>query len=139
MSCVKLKSRPSTKHWKSNQGFTLLEVIIALGIVAIGILAVSRVITGFAETTISLEQRLLANWVASNRLETHRIYKTSPVVGVTRGSEQMADQTWYFREKITVTADPLLFRIDITVFRDKEETEEVGELYGYLLDVEKLN
>jgi len=139
MSCEKLKSRPSTKHWKSSQGFTLLEVIIALGIVAVGILAVSRVITGFAETTISLEQRLLANWVASNRLETHRIFKTSPLVGVTRGSEQMADQTWYFREKITATADPLLFRIDITVFRDKEETEEVGELYGYLLDVEKLN
>jgi general secretion pathway protein I len=139
MNFEKLKSRPPTKHWKNSQGFTLLEVIIALGIVAVGILAVSRAITGFAETTISLEQRLFANWVASNRLETHRIFRTSPVVGETRGSEEMADQTWYFREKITATADPLLFRIDISVYSDKEETEEAGSLYGYLLDVEKLN
>ena len=139
MSCEKLKSRPSNKRWKNSRGFTLLEVIIALGVVAVGILAVSKAITGFAETTISLEQRLLANWVASNRLETLRIQKIIPVVGVSHGSEQMASQTWFYREKITATADPLLFRVDITVYADKEETEEVGSLYGYLLDVKKLN
>ena len=134
MRCGKWKSGPLSKSWKNCQGFTLLEVIIALGIVAIGILAVSRVITGFAETTITLEQRMLAGWVASNRLETLRILKSSPVPGTTHGSEEMADQVWYFRETTTVTADPHLFRVDITVFTDQEETEEAGSLYGYLLN-----
>jgi general secretion pathway protein I len=140
MSCEKLKSgRTPIKHCKNNRGFTLLEVIIALGIVAVGILAVSRVIAGFADTTFSLEQRLLANWVASNQLESLRILKVKPVVGVTHGAEQMADRTWYFRQKTSTTADPFLFRIDITVYADKDETEEVGELYGYFLDLEQLN
>jgi len=138
MRCGKWKSGPLSKSWKNCQGFTLLEVIIALGIVAIGILAVSRVITGFAETTITLEQRMLAGWVASNRLETLRILKSSPVPGTTHGSEEMADQVWYFRETTTVTADPYLFRVDITVFTDQEETEEAGSLYGYLLNSAEL-
>jgi general secretion pathway protein I len=139
MRCGKWKSRPLSNHWKNSQGFTLLEVIIALGIVAVGILAVSRAITGFADTTITLEQRMLASWVASNRLETLHILKESPIVGTTHGSEEMADRVWYFRETTTATADPNLFRIDITVFADKEETEEVGQLYGYLLNEAGVN
>ena len=139
MSCEKLKSGPSSKHWKNSQGFTLLEVIVALGIVAVGILAVSRAITGFADTTISLEQRLLANWVASNRIEYLRILKTRPVAGVTHGSEEMADRVWHFQEKMSATADPYLYRVDIAVFSDKDETDEVGQLYGYLLNYADLN
>ncbi len=139
MRCVKWKSGPLSKNRKNCQGFTLLEVIIALGIVAVGILAVSRAITGFAETAFSLEQRMIAGWVASNRFETLRILKSSPVPGTTHGSEEMADRVWYFRETTTTTADPYLFRIDITVFADEEETEEVGSLYGYLLNEAGLN
>ena len=139
MSCEKWKSRPQSNHWKNNQGFTLLEVIIALGIVAVGILAVSRAITGFADTTVTLEQRMLASWVASNRLETLQIIKASPIVGTTHGSEEMADRVWYFRETTKATADPYLFRIDITVFADKDETEEVGQMHGYLLNEKELN
>ncbi|NOY16033.1 MAG: type II secretion system minor pseudopilin GspI [Gammaproteobacteria bacterium] len=120
------------------QGFTLLEVIIALGIVAVGILAVSRAITGYAETTATLEQRMVANWVAANRLETLRMLASKPVPGTDNGSEEMAGRVWYFREATTVTADPYLFRIDITVYIDKGETEEVGQLYGYLLDTPEI-
>jgi len=112
---------------------------MALGIVAVGILAVSRAITGFAGTTLSLEQRMVASWVASNRFETHRILKTTPVVGTTHGSEEMAGHTWYFSEITTTTADPNLFRIDIVVFTDRDETEEAGNMYGYLLNYEAVN
>jgi general secretion pathway protein I len=114
-------------------------VIIALGIVAVGILAVSRAITGFAETTLTLEQRMVASWVASNRLETHRILKTPPVVGTSHGSEEMAGRVWYFRETTTTTADPNLFRLDIIVFTDRDETEEAGSIYGYTLNYDAVN
>ena len=110
-----------------------------MGIVAVGILAVSRAITGFAGTTLTLEQRMVASWVASNRLETHRILKTTPVVGTTHGSEEMAGHVWYFSETTTTTADPNLFRLDIVVFTDRDETEEAGNMYGYLLNYEAVN
>ena len=139
MRCVKWKSGQLRSSLKNCRGFTLLEVIIALGIVAVGILAVSRAITGFADTTLSLEQRMVASWVASNRLETHRILKTKPAAGTTHGSEEMADHVWYFRETTTTTADPNLFRIDIIVFADPDETDEAGRIYGYVLDYQAVN
>ncbi len=123
---------------RSCRGFTLLEVIIALGIVAVGILAVSRAITGYAGTTATLETRMVANWVAANRLETLRIFAAKPVVGTERGSEEMAERVWYFSETISITADPLLFRVDIIVFVDRDATDEVGTLTGYLLDTPEI-
>lgn len=139
MRCGKWKSAQLRSSLKNCRGFTLLEVIIALGIVAVGILAVSRAITGFAETTLTLEQRMVASWVASNRLETHRILKTPPVVGTSHGSEEMAGRVWYFRETTTTTADPNLFRLDIIVFTDRDETEEAGSIYGYTLNYDAVN
>jgi len=127
---VRCSSRPGLCR-----GFTLLEVIIALGIVAVGILAVSRAITGYAGTTATLETRMVANWVAGNRLETLRMLAAKPVPGTEHGSEEMAERVWYFSETTSITADPLLFRVDITVFADKDETEEAGTLTGYLLDM----
>lgn len=134
MKCTKWKSKSLSNYRKSCQGFTLLEVIIALGIVSVGILSVSRVITGYAETTATLEQRVVANWIAANRLETLRILASKPEPGSSRGSEEMAGRLWYFRENITTTADPSLFRIDIVVFTDREATEEAGNMFGYLRD-----
>lgn len=139
MRCEKWKSVQCSKRSGLCQvrlckGFTLLEVIIALGIVAVGILAVSRAITGYAGTTAALENRMVANWVAGNRLETLRMLAAKPVVGTEHGSEEMADRVWYFSETFSTTADPLLFRVEVTVFADRDETDEVGMLTGYLLE-----
>jgi len=146
MRCRNWKLKPLTRGCKNGgsyrsrhcSGFTLLEVIIALGVVAVGILAVSRAVTGYVETTTTLEQRMVANWVASNRLATLRIQKITPLPGTSRGVEEMAGRAWYFSETITATADPYLFRVDIVVYADSAETDEVGSLHGYLLNEEAL-
>ncbi|MEA1888788.1 MAG: type II secretion system minor pseudopilin GspI [Pseudomonadota bacterium] len=138
MRCGKWKSVQCSNRPGLCRGFTLLEVIIALGIVAVGILAVSRVITGYAETTATLEQRMVANWVAANRLEELRMLADKPVPGATHGSEEMADRLWYFRETFSTTADPLLFRVDVIVFTDRDETDQAGMLTGYLLDAPEI-
>lgn len=129
--------------WKSGQasncrGFTLLEVIVALGIVTVGVLAIARAVTGYVETTSVLKQRMVGNWVAANRLESLRILKITPVLGSTHGSEEMAGRVWYFRETITATSDPLLFRVEITVFTDKDETTEAGNMFGYVLNANEV-
>lgn len=139
MRCGKWKSVQCSNRPGLCRGFTLLEVIIALGVVAVGILAVSRAITGYAGTTAALEQRIVANWVAANRMETLRMLAGKPVPGTNTGSEEMADRLWYFRETLSTTVDPLLFRVDLAVFTDRNETEQAGMLTGYLLDSPKIS
>jgi general secretion pathway protein I len=116
-----------------SRGFTLLEVIVALGIVSVGILAVSQAMVKHADSAAWLEQRTAGLWVATNRLETLRIRRTDPVAGETKGSEQMAGRTWYYREHIRATADPLLYRVDVRVSLDEAGEQEAASLFGYLL------
>jgi general secretion pathway protein I len=133
-STVSISSTAPARSPSECRGFTLLEVIVALGIVAVGILGVARAMNGYVDTTAALEQRVVAGWVAANRLEYLRITKAIPVAGETRGSDQMGGRTWYLKETTTATADPLLFRIDISVYTDSELTEQAGRLTGYLLN-----
>ena len=115
------------------KGFTLLEVIVALGIVAVGILAVSKAMSGHANTLIGSEDRMIGYWVAANQLEYARIIKTVPVAGEKSGRTDMAERTWFYRETTSSTADPRLYRVDIKVFTDEDEEHQVGFLFGYRL------
>ncbi len=114
------------------RGFTLLEVIVALGIVTVGILAVSKAMSGHANTLLGSEERMIGYWVAANQLEYARIIKTIPVAGENHGRVDMADRTWFYREATSPTAEPRLFRVDINVFTDEKEQDQVGYLFGYL-------
>lgn len=117
----------------TQKGFTLLEVIVALGIVAVGILAVSKAMSGHVNTLIGSEERMIGYWVAANQLEYARIIKTFPVTGEKSGRVEMAERTWFYRETTSTTADPRLFRVDINVFTDENEQEQAGYLFGYRL------
>ena len=55
------------------RGFTLLEILIAIAIIGIIGAAVSTAIGGVANQTRSLEQRTVANWIASNQLTRMRM------------------------------------------------------------------
>lgn len=113
------------------QGFTLLEVIVALGIVAVGILAVSKSMSGHARTLIEAEDRMIGYWVAANQLEYERIVRSVPVTGEKSGRVDMAERTWFYSQTTSTTADPRLFRIDINVYTDESEQDQVGSLFGY--------
>lgn len=126
-------SRSRCSILTNSKGFTLLEVIIALGIVSVGILAVSQAMVSHVDTVTKIEQRMTGFWVASNRFETLRLHKTEPVVGEVTGTEQMAGRTWYYREATETTADPALFMVNIRVYLDEEGEQEAGSLFGYLL------
>ena len=57
---------------KSRQGFTLVEVLVALAIVSIALMAALRAAGQGTAAAGELRLRLLAGWVAENRLAEHR-------------------------------------------------------------------
>ena len=126
-------SRSRRSILTNSKGFTLLEVIVALGIVSVGILAVSQAMVSHVGNVAKIEQRMTGFWIASNRFETLRIHKTEPVIGEVTGTEQMAGRTWYYRETTKTTADPDLFMVNIRVFLDEAGEQEAGSMLGYLL------
>lgn len=76
---------------RSNRGFTLVEVLVALVVVAIGLAALMVAVAGVARTSGYLRDKTLAQWIALNRLAevrltVNKIASGSPLGGSTINS-----------------------------------------------------
>ncbi|MEZ5499653.1 MAG: type II secretion system minor pseudopilin GspI [Steroidobacteraceae bacterium] len=99
------------------RGFTLVEVLVALVIVAFAMTALMSTVTSSADSTLYLADRQLAQWIAENRIATLRLQLLAPGKGVQSGSIEYADAKWQWRQEIIDTDVPGLRRIDVQVRR----------------------
>lgn len=70
------------------RGFTLLESLVALAIVAIALVSALRAMGATAQSTAALREHTLASWVAQNRLAMHRATAAWPAIGEYRGEAE---------------------------------------------------
>ena len=97
------------------RGFTLLEVVVALLVVALGLAAAVELTTLAAGNAFTLQQKTLADWVAMNRLATLRMAGTLPAAGSATGHVKMGGDTFYWREAISGGALPQVRNVRISV------------------------
>lgn len=98
------------------EGFTLIEVLVALAIVAIGMAAVLEALTSSANNAMYLQDKTFAEWVALNRVATVRLSGTLPADGDSNGTSDYAGRSWEWRQKVTdLEQAPGVRRIDIDV------------------------
>jgi general secretion pathway protein I len=98
---------------RRERGFTLLEVLIALAIVAVSVGALLGTVTSSASNVIYLKDKTLAEWVALNRLTEIRISQQLPAKGRRTGNAEMGGQKWQWEEEVTELEVKGMFRIDI--------------------------
>ncbi|MGH8298636.1 MAG: type II secretion system minor pseudopilin GspI [Steroidobacteraceae bacterium] len=85
----------------STRGFTLIEVLVALAIVAIGMAAVLEALTSSANTAVYLQDKTFAEWVALNRIETVRLSGAVPTVGTSNDKIDYAGRSWEWQQTVT--------------------------------------
>ncbi|HEX5208354.1 MAG TPA: type II secretion system minor pseudopilin GspI [Steroidobacteraceae bacterium] len=98
------------------RGFTLIEVLVALAIVAIGMAAVLEALTSSANTAVYLQDKTFAEWVALNRLETVRLSGNMPGTGTSNDKTVYAGRSWEWQQKVS----PLPGMAQITDVREIE-------------------
>lgn len=100
---------------RKHAGFTLIEVLVALVIVAVTLAAGLRVAGAGAASTRDYRERLLARWVAANVLERARLERQLPPPGVTQGEEMQGGQMFVWRKTVSNTPNFRFRRLDIEV------------------------
>src|SRR5262245_20406611 len=100
------------------RGFTLIEVVVALAIVGIGMLAVFKTIGDSVNNVSQLRDRSFAGWIADNRITEVRLSGQMPSVEETAGEVEFAGRKWHWVTKVSQTQVEGLRRIDVSVRRD---------------------
>jgi general secretion pathway protein I len=121
-----MKARPETR------GFTLVEILIALAVLAIALAAAMRNINQSIDTTTALRDRAVALWIAENRLAMHELNRDWPTADTTDGETTMGGRSWRWREQVIATPDADMKRIEIEIRGADGKDPALAHLVGFL-------
>lgn len=114
-------------------GFTLIEVLVALAVLALALAAAIRAGGAYVGNQAYLQERTLAHWVARNVLTEIQLEDEWPGVGRRSDSARLAELDWEWQATVSETPDPDLRRIELAVWLGRErEGEPLAGLTGFL-------
>lgn len=117
----------------TRNGFTLIEVLVALVVVAVGLLALVSTSAHYTRQSAELRDRVHANWVAADRLAEFRLEAGFPETGTERGETTLGGQRWHWRAVVTpAPGEADLRRIDVVVAKAASPDDTVTVLTGFI-------
>jgi len=115
------------------RGFTLLEVMVALAVLAISLGALSKGIALYLDNASYLQERTFATWVAQNRATELQVLHSWPKPDTTKGTSQLAGQEWHWLQTVTTIEDrPEIRQVRIEVRRQPDDERPLATLIALL-------
>ena len=129
-----------SKNWvKASAGLTLIEVLVALAIIAIALTAVIKATSQNIRGTGYLQKKTIALWVAEQAMNEVRVglVKTSSDSRNDSHESHMLDRDMYWHAIQAATGNKSIKKITINVY-DKKDIEDdespIVTLEGYVYD-----
>ncbi|HET7315515.1 type II secretion system minor pseudopilin GspI [Salinisphaera sp.] len=124
------------------RGFTLVEVLIALAVVAIALVAFVSAGAQNADYATYIQQRTIAQIVARNRLVEYQTAANWPDTGKREDDVTMAGRHWHWEADIQSTADASVRRVDVRVYSvdpdsHQPDQDSIALLSGFLTQHEQ--
>ena len=126
------KCHRQPKNRRRIRGFTLLEVLVAMVIVSLGMIAVFGQLNQMLSASARLRDKTLAHWIAVDQITELQAIGAYPKVGESSDEVDMARATWFYTVKISQIGDLAMRRVDVTVaFADTPE-QILAEVRGFI-------
>jgi len=109
---------------KASHGLTLIEVLIALAIVGIAMMAVVKAVTQNIRATHHLQQKTIALWVGQSVLNEAiaGVFETDHSTG-NQSETTMLGQNWYWQLSSEATRNPRIIKLNVKVFANVTDQE----------------
>jgi general secretion pathway protein I len=98
---------------KRRDGYSLMEAMVALFILAVATVGLTRATQTHIDGVRGLEQRVIAQWVAENRLVELNLEGAAAMPA--RSTVRMMDRDWAVDVATRATDDPDLLAVDVAV------------------------
>ena len=115
----------------SAAGFTLVEILVAVAILAVALAATSRAAHIATDGALETRQRLLATWAAQNRIAELRARRIYPPVASTRIETSQAGLPLAIDETVSETPNPAIRRVDLAVSQ-RDTARVITRLSAYV-------
>ncbi|TAH46063.1 MAG: type II secretion system protein GspI [Betaproteobacteria bacterium] len=113
------------------RGFSLLENLVALSVVAIALAAAARAASQAVDTSAALGQRTLARWVAENRVAELRAMPATPPPGRRSGEARQGPYHFLWEQVVTATGDANWRTVEVAVL--SADGQALAHLGAHLL------
>jgi general secretion pathway protein I len=100
---------------KATNGFTLVEVMVALAIVAFSLTAIAASMNQMIDAANAMRERTYASWIAQNKIAEMRLANVQPDVSTTTGEVTYANSEWAWRAVVSETGIENFYRLDVSV------------------------
>ena len=101
--------------YRHKRGFTLLEVLIALMVISISLIAIAGEMIQMLNVANTMQERTYASWIGHNKVTEMRLANVVPKVSTTSGELDYANREWAWRAVVSETGVDNLFRVDVTI------------------------
>lgn len=112
--------------------FTLIEVLVAVAILALAIVATSRAASVATDGALEVRQRLLASWAAQNRIAEIRARRVFPALSTTRLTTEQAGMALVVEETVSETPNPAIRKLELAVAGSRAPDRVLARLTAYV-------
>jgi general secretion pathway protein I len=118
----------------TSKGFTILEVLIAMAILAVAGAAVVRSTAEHLTAVTVLRDITFSSWVAENRLVEIQLDSQWPPKNNKKGKSVMAGVEWFWRQEVETVTDKKMRKVTVHVMANEDDKDSVYQLTTFLGD-----